>query len=66
MSECLPRSSVPKRQARFVLMLSIRPTKTNDGVDSLPGKRRGGFACATACSDVASVVLRSLVPLPTC
>ena len=57
---------MPKRQARFVLMLSIRPTKTNNGVDSLPRKRRGGFACATARSDVGSVVLRPIVPLPTC
>ena len=57
----VPRSNVPKRQARFVQMLSIRPTKTNNGVDSLPRKRRGGFACAMARSDVGSEVLRSLV-----
>ena len=39
-SEC-PLSRVPKRQARSVLMLSIRPSNSGSGADSLPKKKKG-------------------------
>ena len=57
----VPQSNVPKLQARVVQMPSILSIRTNHEGDSLPRKRRGGFACAMACSDVGREVLRFLV-----
>ena len=55
--QSVPRSKVLKRQARSVLMLSIRPSKSGSDAHSLPKKKEGrGFRSATAVLGKAEVV----------